>query len=115
MTRGYTAEINGDDIRYIRKIKELCGERGIELYFLCCPIPQAVYDAIPETTAIMRNTRELFASLGIRFINGFDQSVFPGSMENAKFRDSFGHMRAPHNETYTRTICGEIRKYRTAK
>jgi hypothetical protein len=111
-SRTYTDSINPDDIRYYKKIIEVCQKKGISLYIICCPLPDCVIQGMPQLPLLIASSQNLFKSLTVPFINGFDQTIFPGSTLNTNFKDCFGHIISPYRELYTKQICNYIQHTR---
>lgn len=107
--RKYKSTPYQSDIEYIKKIKDLCQEKNIPLYFLACPFPSVVINALPQFHDMYENSRLMFESLGVAFIDTLDKDVFPDITNNENFKDCAGHLSDKYVPIYTKGIIKSIK------
>jgi len=111
LDRSYTDILYADDIEYMKKIADFAKEKSINLYVISCPLPDCIISALPKAASMQKVSADLFKSLGITYIDGCDQTVFPGSTADKNFKDCFGHLISPYCEIYTKLLCNYIKQH----
>lgn len=110
LVNSYSTNVKTSDIEYIQKIKKLCDDNNIALYFLMVPIPKCVMEKIPITYKMVEATVALFEKMNLPLINGFNQDRFPDSTNDLNFKDDLGHMIEPYRSKFTTYFCKEIKR-----
>ena len=115
----YLDDMLDNDKKYIEQIYTFCMENDIELYFMSNAIPKSVIEALPESISFFEKTGEFIKNLrGGKeniYINCTEQEYFPGSIDDYKFLDCYGHYNSWYRDTHTKQVCDYIKHLREIK
>ena len=90
---------------YIKFIKKICAENGIELFFISVPCPDSVQENLRDFKKIRSAYEKLMLENDIKFINTYDDKFFPNMSKNSNFHDCNGHLVLPAKVEYTKMLC----------
>lgn len=109
ISRPYNTEFNPDDIKYIKKIADLCERNHVKLFIVLSPEPDCMVKALGDfIKPVSDNLSYLLETNGVNCINTFSDSVFHGGLADSYFYDCDGHMLPEYHEIYTERICDYI-------
>lgn len=105
----YIAKVHDSDREYVRLIRDLCKENGVDLYFVKCPVPDAVIGAISDYFVMMESVHKMFRDLGVKYIDTLNEEYFSHPTADTNFVDCPCHLTDTYSKVYTRAICKWIK------
>ena len=91
------------------KIRDFRNKKNIRLYVISNPIPDCIFEAIPQMHDFIETSKEFMAQENITFIDASDDSVFPGFTKDEKFRDCFGHFCGEYRTVFSKQFCDVLK------
>ena len=110
LSRSYTTIVNPERVFWAEKIRDLCKEKDIRLYFISCPYPDVVQKSLKDFDVMVRNTKNEFKEHSLFLINTYDESVFPDMSKNTNYHDCNGHFVISAKQLYTQNVCNILKK-----
>lgn len=111
----YADKMTSNDAFYLLKIRDFCKENDISFFVISCPVPALILKSNPELNKSIADSYNFMNKNNIIYIHGNDQTFFPNSMETTNFKDFFGHIIPPYENTYSRAICNWIKSTEESK
>ena len=101
----FTTSPDLEQIEYIKKIKQICEEKNIELYFISCCYPDCVINSLPDFESIVQADKKVFEDLNINFIDTYNENYFPEATRDENFHDCWGHHVMKSKLEYSKSVC----------
>ena len=98
----YAKKPNPAENEYIEKIRDLCKEKEVDLYFISCPYPEIVQSKVRDYGLMLDESRKLFKSFSVNFIDM--QQNFPEISGNENYHDCGGHLIIAAKVAYTKAL-----------
>lgn len=105
LSTNFTTSPDPEQIEYIKKIKQICQEKNIELYFISCCYPDCVQTSLPDFNQIVQANKKIFEDLDINFIDTYNEKYFPDATKDEKFHDCWGHHVMESKLEYCKGAC----------
>ena len=110
LARSYIAKVDDKKILYAEKIRDVCAEKGIVLYFISAPYPKIVQETVKNFSEMKDELKNIFEKIEIPLIDTYNETDFPNMTENSNYHDCNGHFIVSAKQIYTRSVCRWLKK-----
>lgn len=108
-SKKYGNEVYFEDKDFTLKLKKLCNDNNIDLYFVIGPYPEIIHENLEVYDKLVQQSRQFFEENDLNYIDS-NSSYFEGLSKNENFHDCAGHLVMNSKIEYTRKICNFLKE-----